>query len=232
MAEKQGRAAAFFDVDGTLLTVQSGSLYLAYLRRNGLMDLSSQLRIYWSFLTYRLGMLNLRRLAEVSSRWLAGRLEEEVAAHCRDWYESEVSGYFCEAILSKVNEHREQGHVVALLTGGTRYLNDWIAADLGIEHILASRLEVKEGRFTGNPIGPLCYGRGKVAHAEEFAAAEGIDLGASWFYSDSIADLPMLERVGTPVAVNPDPRLRVEARRRGWPIIDGGTRVHIRQHAA
>lgn len=231
MAEK-GRSAAFFDVDGTLLTVQSGSLYIGYLRRNGLMDLSDQLRIYWSFLTYRLGMLNLRRLAEVSSRWLAGRLEEEVAEHCRDWYESEVAAYFFEPMLSKVEEHRRQGHVVALLTGGTRYLNDWIAADLGIEHTLVSRLEVKGGRFTGNPVGPLCYGRGKVAHAEAFAESEGIDLGASWFYADSIADLPMLERVGTPVAVNPDPRLRVEAKRRGWPIIEGGARVHIRQHAA
>ncbi len=231
MAEK-GRAAAFFDVDGTLLTVQSGSLYLGYLRRHGLMDLSDQLRIYWSFLTYRLGILNLRRLAEVSSRWLAGRLEEEVAAHCRHWYESEVAGYFCEPMLAKVIEHRSQGHVVALLTGGTRYLNDWIAADLGIEHLLVSRLEVKEGRFTGNPVGPLCYGRGKVALAEEFAAAHGIDLSSSLFYSDSLNDLPMLERVGTPIAVNPDPRLRVEAKRRGWPILDGSNRVHIRRHAA
>ena len=231
MAE-QRRAAAFFDVDGTLLTVQSGSLYLGYLRRNGLMDLSDQLRIYWSFLTYRLGMLNLRRLAEVSGRWLTGQLEDDVAAHCRDWYESEVNSYFCESILAKVEEHRRQGHVVALLTGGTRYLNDWIAADLGIEHVIASRLEVKDGRFTGNPLGPLCYGRGKVAHAETFAAEQGVDLGASWFYSDSIADLPMLERVGTPVAVNPDPRLRVEARRRGWAVIDAGTRVHIRSYAA
>jgi HAD superfamily hydrolase (TIGR01490 family) len=231
VAEK-GRAAAFFDVDGTLLTVQSGSLYLGYLRRNGLMDLSDQLRIYWSFLTYRLGLLNLRRLAEVSSRWLAGRLEAEVAEHCRDWYETEVAGYFCEPMLAKVEEHRRQGHIVALLTGGTRYLNDWIAADLGIEHTLVSRLEVKDGRFTGSPVGPLCYGRGKVAQAEEWSRANGVDLASSWFYTDSISDLPMLERVGIPVAVNPDPRLRVEARRRGWPVLDGHARVNIRQHAA
>ena len=69
------RPAAFFDVDGTLLTVQSGTLYLGYLRRHGLMDLSDLVRIYWSFLTYRLGMLNVKGLAEVSSRWLAGQLE-------------------------------------------------------------------------------------------------------------------------------------------------------------
>jgi len=226
------RPAAFFDVDGTLLTVQSGTLYLGYLRRNRLMDLSDLVRIYWSFLTYRLGMLNVKGLAEVSSRWLAGQTERDVAEHCRHWYETEVAGYFSDAMLGKVAEHQNAGHVVALLTGGTRYLNDWIAADLGVEHLLASRLEVSEGRFTGRPDGPLCYGRGKVAHAEEFAAAQGIDLGASWFYTDSITDMPMLEKVGHPVAVSPDPRLRLEAKRRGWLILDAGMRTHIRKRAA
>jgi HAD superfamily hydrolase (TIGR01490 family) len=226
------RPAAFFDVDGTLLTVQSGTLYLGYLRRHGLMALSDLMRIYWSFLTYRLGMLNVKGLAEVSSRWLAGQLEQDVAEHCRHWYETEVAGYFSEAMLAKVTEHQSAGHVVALLTGGTRYLNDWIAADLGIEHLLASRLEVQEGRFTGKPVGLLCYGRGKIAHAEAFAAEQGVDFAASWFYSDSITDMPMLERVGNPVAVNPDPRLRLEAKRRGWPVIDAVARTHIRRNAA
>jgi HAD superfamily hydrolase (TIGR01490 family) len=226
------RSAAFFDVDGTLLTVQSGTLYLGYLRRNGLMELSDLLRIYWSFLTYRLGMLNVKGLAEVSSRWLAGQLERDVAEHCRHWYKTEVSRYFSAAMLGKVAEHQAAGHVVALLTGGTRYLNDWIAADLGIEHLLASRLEVIDGRFTGQPIGPLCYGRGKIEHAERFATDQGVDLAASWFYTDSITDMPMLELVGYPVAVNPDPRLRLEAKRRGWPVVDAAARTRIGKHAA
>jgi HAD superfamily hydrolase (TIGR01490 family) len=226
------RAAAFFDVDGTLLTVQSGTLYLGYLRRRGLMDLSSLLRIYWSFLTYRLGILNVKGLAEVSSRWLEGRAEAEVAAHCRDWYENEVCAYYSVGMLAKVEEHRRAGHVITLLTGGTRYLNDWIAADLGIEHVLASQLEVREGRFTGKPVGPLCYGRGKLVHAESFARDHDIDFAASWFYTDSITDLPMLELVGNPVAVNPDPRLRLEARRRGWPVVDAAERIHLRRQAA
>lgn len=223
--------AAFFDVDGTLLTVQSGALYIGYLRRKGLMDISAQLKIYWSFLTYRLGVMNMRRLVEVTSRWLRDRPESEVAEHCKDWYETEVSAYFCEEMLGKVKAHQEQGDVVALLTGGTRYLNDWLAADLGIEHILASRLEVRDGRFTGKPDGRLCYGKGKVEHAEQFAEEHGVDLGASWYYADSITDLAMLERVGNPVVVNPDPRLRVEAKRRGWPVIDATVKLDLRRAA-
>jgi len=214
------KAAAFFDVDGTILTVQSGVLYIGYLRRQGLMDLPAQLRIYWAYLTYRLGVLNMRRLADVTSAWLRGRSEREVADHCLHWYETEVRRYVRPGIERIVREHQRAGHAVALLTGGTRYLNDHIAADLGIPHVLASRLEVVDGSFTGNPIPPLCYGRGKLAYAEAFAAEHGVRLEDSYFYTDSITDLPMLERVGYPRVISPDPRLRVRARQRGWTVLD------------
>lgn len=196
------------------------------------MALSDQLRIYWSFFTYRLGIMNMARLADVLSRWLGGRSESEVAAHCKDWYESEVCEYFCAEMLERVEEHRRAGHLLVLLTGGTRYLNDWIAADLDIEHVLASRLAVDEhGCFTGQPDGPLCYGRGKVKYAEAFAEEHGVSLEASYYYADSISDLAMLERVGHPRVVGPDPRLRIEARRRGWDILDEQTRVPRRRAA-
>ena len=226
------RAAAFFDVDGTILSCQSGTLYIGYLRRRQLMGRSDQLRIYWAYLTYRMGVLNMRRLADVLSRWLRDRDEREVIDHCRDWYENEICSQYRDFVVDKVREHREQGHVVALLTGGTRYLNDHIAASLGIEHVLASRLEVKDGRFTGNAIPPLCYGRGKLTYAEQFAAEQGVSLEDSYFYTDSITDLPMLERVGRPIAVCPDPRLRREARQRGWPILETSPAADAKQRAA
>ena len=91
--------------------------------------------------------------------------------------------------------------------------------ETGVE-LLASELEVCDGRFTGRAVLPLCYGRGKIERAERFAAEHGIDLARSYFYSDSISDLPMLERVGEPRVVCPDPRLRREARRRRWPILE------------
>ena len=117
---------------------------------------ADQARIYWGYLTYRLGVLNMRRLAATLSRWLDGREEREVIDHCRLWYGSEVRNYFREFVLEKIEEHRRAGHVVALLTGGTHYLNDLIAADLGLDHVLASRLEVVDGKFTGKPSGTLC----------------------------------------------------------------------------
>jgi len=191
------------------------------------MSLADVLRIYWGFVTYKLGMMNITRVADVTSRWLVGRTEQSILDHAERWYRDEVRQHLRTDIVRKVEEHREAGSALALLTSGTRYLTDFVRRDLRIEHALATRVEVVDGRFTGKGIMPFCYGRGKVYWAEKFADEHGIDLAKSYFYTDSIVDLPMMERVGHPVAVYPDARLRSEAKRRGWPIIDarspGGT---------
>lgn len=219
--EPAGAPAAFFDVDGTLLSVQSGLLYIQNLRRNGLMSLGDVLRVYWGYATYKLGVMNINRLAEVTSRWLVGRTEQSILEHAEEWYRDEVRRHLRVDVVRKIEEHRAAGDELALLTSGTRYLTDFVRTDLRIEHALATKVEVVDGRFTGKAIMPFCYGRGKIFWAEKFAAEHGIDLSKSYFYSDSIVDLPMMERVGYPVAVYPDARLRSEAKRRGWPILDG-----------
>jgi putative phosphoserine phosphatase/1-acylglycerol-3-phosphate O-acyltransferase len=122
-------------------------------------------------------------------------------------------------LIRRVEEHKAQGHLVAILSSTTNYLAGPLAEDLGIEHLLVSQLVVEDGRFTGAAIHPLCYGDGKIYWARRFAEAHGVDLGASYFYTDSASDLPMLEVVGHPQVVNPDLILRREARRRGWPVL-------------
>jgi putative phosphoserine phosphatase/1-acylglycerol-3-phosphate O-acyltransferase len=122
-------------------------------------------------------------------------------------------------MAATVEAHRRVGHVIAVLTSATRYLAEPLAADLGIEHVIVTQLVVDGGRFTGEVVRPICYGPGKIYWAERFATAHGVDLGRSWFYTDSITDLPVLERVGHPRVVNPDPRLRRAAQRRGWPVV-------------
>jgi putative phosphoserine phosphatase/1-acylglycerol-3-phosphate O-acyltransferase len=108
---------------------------------------------------------------------------------------------------------------VAILSSTTNYLADPLAADLGIEHLLVSRMVVRDGVLTGEVQRPLCYGAGKIHWARLFAAEHGVDLAESYFYTDSVTDVPMLELVGHPQVVNPDPLLRRLARRRGWNIL-------------
>lgn len=210
------RGAAFFDVDGTLLSVNSGSLYIRYLRRNGLLSAGDFALFVWGFLTYRLGIVNLDRMARLTSRWIAGRTEKEIIDQCRTWYDQEIRPHIRPEIIMEIDKHRDARRLIVLLTSGTHYLNDLIAADLSIEHVVATDLEVRDGRFTGRPIPPICYGSGKLAKARRFAAEKGLRFEDCYFYSDSISDLPMLADVGHPVVVEPDPRLRWEAARRGW----------------
>lgn len=221
---QKGSVAAFFDVDGTLLSVHSGNLYISWLRRNGLISFGDMLRFLWGYFTYRIGILDMQALADAASRFVGGRELASVLEECRSFYEEDVRQHIDPTLLALVRAHRERGDTVVILTAGSRYLNELVAADCGIEHVLASELELgRDGRFTGRAVPPFCYGRGKVRKAEAFAEAQGIDLDASWFYTDSISDLPMLERVKHRRIVGPDPRLRVEALRRGWPIVADAT---------
>ncbi len=153
---------------------------------------------------------------------IAGQREEEVAAFCERWYHEEVRRFLVPEVRDLLEWHRSQGQRPVLISSSTVYLAAPLAAELGVEDLLVTRLEVVEGRFTGRAVAPLCYGRGKVHWAERFAAEEGIDLGASFFYTDSVTDVPLLERVGQPRVVNPDRLLRREARRRGWPVLRPG----------
>lgn len=211
--------AALFDVDGTLLATHSARLYMAHLRRTGQAGRRDSLRTLFYLAQYKLGVLDVESAMAVSMRWVRGRDEAAMEADCRAWYATDVRQWLYPHMVERVNAHRAAGHVTALLTSATRYLAEPLGAELGIEHHLVTRLEVEGGRFTGRAVRPVCYGRGKVYWAERFAEEHGVDLARSYFYTDSITDLPVLERVGHPVVVHPDPRLLRVAQRRGWPVL-------------
>jgi len=211
--------AAFFDIDGTLISKNTGPLYMKFLRQRGQIRRRDALRTVYLYCRYKLGLLDIERAAASSSGWIRGRSEQAVAEQCRVWYRDMVRQYLQPAMVRRIASHREQGHVIALLSSSTPYLATPLAEDLGIEHLLVSRLVIENGRFTGDVHRPICYGAGKIHWARRFAEEHDIDLAASWFYTDSVTDLPMLELVGHPEIVNPDPRLRREAKRRGWNIM-------------
>ena len=210
--------AAFFDIDGTLIARNSAPLYMKHLRETGQARRRDIARTFYYVGRYKLGLLDIERAIAVSVTWIRGRDEAAVRADCDAWYASTVRGYLYPAMAATVEAHRRAGHVLVLLTSATRYLAGPLGADLGIEHLLVTQLLVEAGRFTGEVVRPVCYGEGKTYWAERFAAEHDVDLGQSYFYTDSITDLPLLERVGEPRVVNPDPRLGRVAARRGWPV--------------
>jgi HAD superfamily hydrolase (TIGR01490 family) len=212
--------AALFDIDGTLIARNSAPLYMQHLRRTGQARRRDVVRSFYYLLRYKLGSLNLDRALEESMNFIRGKDEAAIRDDCVRWYADVIRQYVYPAMAATVEAHRSAGHVPAILTSATRYLAEPLAADLGIRHLLVTTLVVRDGRFTGEAVRPVCYGPGKTYWAERFAESEGIELDRSYFYTDSISDLPVLKRVGEPRVVNPDPLLRREAQRRGWPVLD------------
>jgi len=213
------RVAAFFDLDRTLLRCNSGTRWLRFLRERGEVSTWTMLRSVVWLAKYNLAILDMETLATRLVADLTRDSEPEMRDKAANFWERDVRPELSPTGLGVLTEHRAKEHVIVLLSSTTQFVAEPVAAHLGVDHILCTRLHVESGRFLGTCDRPTCYGEGKVFHAERFAAAHAIDLAQSYFYTDSYSDLPMLLKVGAPRAVNPDRRLRRHARRRGWPIL-------------
>ena len=213
----RARRAAFFDMDRTVLRVDSGTSWIRFLYDRGEVDRLFLFRaLYWSAL-YKVALLDLESLATKLVADMAGQAEAELVAKAAIWHEAHLADQVAPRARAAIAAHRRRGDLIVMLTGSTQYAAEVVSHGLGIEHTLCSRIEVVDGRFTGR-LAQMCFGEHKVVLAERFAAEHGIDLARSWFYSDSFNDLPMLSRVGTAVAINPDARLHAHARIRGWRV--------------
>jgi HAD superfamily hydrolase (TIGR01490 family) len=217
-------AIAFFDLDKTVLARNSGALWVRSELRDGFISHFQALRAFGWLVRYHLGSARLEDAILESIGSLAGALETEVRARSLAFYAREVRHLVRPGARAALAAHRERGDRAWLLTSSSNYLSDAVVADLALDGALCNRFEVDgAGRYTGRPVGPLCFGKGKVEEAQRCANEQQVSLAECTFYSDSTSDLPMLEAAGHPVAVNPDPRLRRIALRRGWPVVDWGS---------
>ncbi len=213
------RRAALFDLDRTLVRRETATLYVRYQRSVGEATWRDSARLAVWIAQYTLGVIDAPEVAKKALRSFAGMQETVLAARCDDWFRRFVEEHVTDRGRAAVARHRARGDIVAIVTGASPYVAGPLARRLGIDHVVSSELEVDaQGAFTGRIVEPLCYGVGKVERASRFADELGFDLAEATFYSDSYTDLPLLEKVREPVVVNPDPRLKRLATKRGWPI--------------
>jgi HAD superfamily hydrolase (TIGR01490 family) len=212
------RIGAFFDMDKTLIAENSGSLYMKYRYERGEVDGWELAKGLVAYLRYKAGVLDIRAFTQQAMLEFRGQSERRLLREARDFVQQLVLPTVYPEAIEAIRHHQAQGHLVAIVSGATKFVVKPLAEALGIRHYLYTRLEVEHGRFTGRVIDPICFEEGKIYWLQQFIDERGIDLAKSWFYTDSITDLPLMDLVGHPVAVNPDPFLFRAARGRGWPV--------------
>jgi len=214
---------ALFDLDNTLLSGDSDYEWAQFLIERGVLDRSEyESKNERFFLQYQDGSLDIREFLEFQLAPLARQPREQLDEWQDEFMRVKIEPMIRPKGRELAQRHLGKGHLCAIVTSTNAFITAPIARRLGFDHLLATELEVKGGEFTGRPFGTPCFREGKVTRLLEWLEERSLTLGsfsASWFYSDSRNDLPLLERVTRPVAVDPDEILRREALERGWQVI-------------
>jgi HAD superfamily hydrolase (TIGR01490 family) len=212
---------AFFDLDRTLLAHNSGVLYARSAHAQGRISALDLVRsVGWGIMHW-LNRLDVDETYRRAGALFRGMSDVEVRAEVHAWFEREANQHLRPGGREALRFHRERGELTVLITNSSSHIAEAATHFWGLDAYLANDiLTDTEGRITGEVRRPLCYGQGKVIRAEAWAQRARVSLERAWFYSDSISDLPLLERVGTPVAVHPDLQLRRVAKRRSWQVAD------------
>jgi len=211
---------AIFDLDNTLLDGDSDYLWGRFLVEKNLVDGEFYERENLRFLhEYEAGTLDILEFLEFSLKPLAEMDPEQLAALHRQFMTEKIQPIILPKARALLDKHRRAGDTLLIVTATNSFVTRPIADALGIEHLIATEPERIDGRYTGRVKGTPSFREGKVTRLEEWLKAHGENLAGSWFYSDSHNDLPLLEMVEHPVAVDPDDTLADHARARGWPII-------------
>lgn len=211
---------AIFDLDNTLIAGDSDHLWGEFLVQRNIVDAASYKatndRFYQDYLDGRLDVFAYQE-------FVLGALKP----HSLDTLQRLHQAFMAEVIepiwlpraQALLAEHRAQGHTLMIITATNDFITAPIAAKLGVEHLIATVAQVRANRYTGRVVGTPSYREGKVERLAGWLREHQASLEGSYFYSDSHNDLPLLERVSQPVAVDPDATLERHAREHGWPVI-------------
>lgn len=212
---------ALFDLDHTLIPFDSGSVFTKHLAARGALPPDFEPQYEAWCLRYAEGTVDMAAMHRFTVGALSVHAPATLAAWLRD-FQGTIAPRIPAAARELVREHQAAGHACALVTATTRFVAEAFAAVLGLEDVLATEpARGPDGHYTGEIVGHACFQEHKLTHVHAWLARRGLawsDIGRSWFYSDSINDLPLLQAVTDPVVVDPDPKLRAHALAQGWPV--------------
>ncbi|WP_006787417.1 HAD family hydrolase [Thiorhodospira sibirica] len=211
-------ALAIFDLDNTLIGGDSDHEWGRFLIQQGIVDASvyeaANERFYQQ---YREGTLDIAEFCRFSFAVLAAHELPTLLAWRARFVQKHIEPLLLPAADDLLAQHRARGDTLLIITATNRFVTEPIAAKLGVDHLLATEPEIKDGRYTGELDGIPCFQHGKVQRLQQWLAQHPAhDLRGSWFYSDSHNDLPLLSEVAHPVVVDADPTLLAHAQHMGW----------------
>jgi HAD superfamily hydrolase (TIGR01490 family) len=214
---------ALFDLDNTLLACDSDYEWGQFLVDRGVLDRADYEAKNAAFYEqYKAGTLDIHEFLGFALRPLAEHSREDLARWHAEFMAARIRPAMGPASRALVRRHLDAGDLCAVVTATNSFVTGPIAREFGVPHLVATEPEQAGCRFTGRVSGTPCFREGKITRVDAWLAGQGRalkDFSQSSFYSDSLNDLPLLERVSRPVAVDPDDRLAAEAARRGWLVI-------------
>jgi HAD superfamily hydrolase (TIGR01490 family) len=215
---------ALFDLDHTLIPFDSGMAWTRFLVAAGALPADAEARYLDFCHQYVAGTLDIHAMHRASMLPLRAIAPDRLQA-LRSAFEGEMRPRLPAAMRELVGSHRERGDLCAIVTATSRLVAEPFARGFGIEHLVATEAVLADGLPTGEIEGLPCFREHKVTRVQAWLGERRLtDFTQSWFYSDSISDLPLLHAVSHPVAVQPDARLRAHALATGWPVLDADAR--------
>ena len=210
---------AFFDFDLTLIKVEGGRVGFKYLYQIKEIRFHFLLKVALVNYFYQRDWVSDMQMARVMLTFYKGRDIEPLKAGAREFYLSHLKPHLAPNILARARQHQAAGHTLVLVSASVRYMLEPVRQDLGFKHLLCTDLEIgSDGQLSGATDGPICIDKHKSKAIRDLAQQHHIQLNQSYAYGNHHSDIPMLETVGNPAAVEPTHRLRNKALSEGWPI--------------
>jgi HAD superfamily hydrolase (TIGR01490 family) len=211
--------AAFFDLDHTIIKEISGKALVSRAYRKGLINHSDLAAVFYTYLLFKFNIRAPLKVIDNMVGWVKGIPEEKMGELCSEVFsEILLPSVFGEA-RAEIIFHKKNSAKVVILSSGINPICQEVSKSLEMDDILCSSLEVKDGYLTGRPLGQFCFGEEKVVRLNDYCNNNNVNPHHSWYYGDSVSDIPVLSIVGNPVCVNPGKNLKKAALQRGWKIL-------------
>lgn len=212
-----------FDLDNTLLAGDSDFEWAQFLISKGVLDREvHEAKNHQFYEHYKAGTLDIHAFLDFQLKPLARHPRSQLNVWHAEYMQTHIRPMMTDKARKLVQMHLEDSDMCAIITATNRFVTGPIAREFGIEHLIATEVEEINGEYTGRGIGIPCFKEHKITRLEMWLAEQKLlweDITQSWFYSDSLNDLPLLAKVNFPVAVDPDDTLEAHAKLNGWPII-------------